>query len=233
MRLLLLASAALLLASCEDDDSGSTGWPPPRPPSSSHLTAGNWELGPPIRQQKGEPKTPSPASDGIFQFQWKPRLTSIHYVTYPHGSLTGATQIRMRYRIDAEEGAFLYGTRCPETTKSFVSIYFQRHGDTWFANDEYEAYRWWFRDQRGATTPGTHEIVAPLNGMWGAISGSISKPLPVGVDPGKRVYNPEGFREAVLEAQRVGFTFSNCDGLGHGAMSTGPVKFTLLEWEIK
>ena len=40
--------------------------------------------------------------------------------------------------------------------------------------------------------------------------------------------NPNEFAAAKASADRVGFTFGNCQGYGHGARATAPVKFVVL-----
>jgi hypothetical protein len=206
-----LLGLALLLSAC-GDDGGSNG-PSPRPQVGTV-----WQIGPVIERRNysvGLPASvtvPPPLSFGISPTQQP------HYVTYRHGSLRGATAIRMRYRVEAEPGVIIHGAGCAVTSQSRVTLYFQRSGDSWTS----DGWRWWATpvSQRLAG-PGEYEITARLDGRWTSVDKMASDTA------------PEAFVAAVQDADRVGFTFANCEGYGHGAAATGQAAFTVTEFTVQ
>ncbi len=184
-----------------------------------------WEIGPitPTRNYSvNMPLTPSPHPDGwSFDFPQPDKAAGhVHYVTFKHGPLTGKSRIVMRYRIEADPGVQLYPTNYPGWP-SILTLYFQRRGDDWTAKGKFEAYRWWatFRVQM-PITPGTHELSVGLDENWTAVQNSSA------------VNNPKGFRDAIRDAERVGFTFGGGDGYGHGVFATGRARFVLTSFEV-
>jgi hypothetical protein len=170
-----------------------------------------WEIGPVINGRNYSLGLPN-ETDGTFPIS---PTAQPHYVTKPSGPLTGKTAIRLRYRV--EGNATIHGAGCGALSPSKVTIYFQREGDNWAK----EGYRWWatFASQR-LTAAGEYEITAPLSGRWTGIESANAyddKPL---------------FDKALEETARVGFTFANCTGYGHGAQATGPMRFTIVRFEV-
>jgi hypothetical protein len=45
--------------------------------------------------------------------------------------------------------------------------------------------------------------------------------------------HPDWFEAAKADIGRVGFTFGNCTGAGHGAWATSPVRFTVLSYTVE
>lgn len=141
-----------------------------------------------------------------------------HYVTFHHGSLSGNREIRMRFRIDGPPGAIVYGAKCPVGSPSAVTLYFQRRGDDWSSDGE----RWWatFASVPIKGPMGETEIDAPLNAKWTSVNIMTADT------------SPAEFAAAKAEADRVGFTFANCEGYGHGARATAPVRFVVTAFEV-
>ena len=184
-----------------------------------------WQIGPitPTRNYSvNMPLTPSPHPDGwSFDFpQPNKEAGHVHYLTFVHGPLNGKSQIVLRYRIEADPGVEIYPTNYPNWP-SILTIYFQRKGDNWSGKGEYETYRWWstFRDH-SPLKPGTYELSVGLDENWTAVQTSSA------------TNNPKAFREAIRNAERVGFTFGGGDGWGHGVYATGPARFVLTAFEI-
>ena len=44
--------------------------------------------------------------------------------------------------------------------------------------------------------------------------------------------NPTFFREALAQTERIGIAFGGSSGRAHGVYSSGPARFTLLEFQI-
>ena len=184
-----------------------------------------WEIGPVIGARNysvGMPLTPSAHPDGwYFDFPQPDKAAGhVHYVTFRHGPLTGKSRIVLRYRIEAEPGVQIYPTNYPGWLSSLV-LYFQRRGDDWTGSGKFETYRWWstFRAHM-PLTPGEHELSVGLDENWTAVRTSSAQS------------NPKAFRDAIRDADRVGFTFGGGDGWGHGVYATGPARFVLTAFEI-
>lgn len=182
------------------------------PPASA------WEIGPVIHDRNYSPglSRPSPLEDG-WGFAISP-WAEPHYVTFRHGSLRGKTQIRMRFRVEGPEGAMIHGAKCPTGSPSAVTLYFQREGDDWAT----DGGRWWatFASVPLAGSTGEIEIVAPLDANWTSVSTMTA------------ANDPDAFAAARLDAGRVGFTFANCEGVGHGARASVPVRFVVTRFQI-
>lgn len=185
---------------------------------ASQMNAHAWEIGPVINGRNH--------SQGLFrpsQFErgWGfiigPR-SEPHYVTFRHGSLRGKTQIRMRFRVEGPNGAIIHGAKCPTGSPSAVTLFFQREGDNWRA----DGARWWatFAKVSLRGPMAETEIVAPLNAGWTSV-------LKMNAEN-----NPNEFAAAKANADRVGFTFANCEGFGHGARATMPVKFVVTSFQV-
>ncbi len=204
----LIPLLLLALAGCDDSNSA---------PSRDAPSAPSWQIGPTIKgvnYSKGCPPS--------FAQSFTIGLCEPHYVTRSTGSLEGKARIVLRFRIEAAQGVVIHGAKCPTTSKSGVTVYLQRKGDDWAADKA--DYRWWHKPSRiAALKPGEYEIIAPLNpgANWSAALGA------------KSAEKPEAFQAALRNAGQVGFTFSNCEGLGHGAAATGNVTFTVLDWGVE
>lgn len=163
----------------------------------------------------GMPAHPTATPDGCaFDF---PQQGHVNYVTRA-GNLRGKSRIVLHYRID---GDGLRPKCCPDLP-SALTLYFQRRGDDWSGNGQYETYRWWATfSTHTPITPGEHELIAPLDANWTAVSTSSA------------TSNPQAFQEAKDNADTVGFTFGGGDGYGHGVYATGPARFTILDYRVE
>ena len=185
----------------------------------AQTSAGPWEIGPIIRQHNysfGLPRIPDNQAP-TWSFAISPTAEP-HYVTFSHGSLTGKTQIKMRFRVDGPPGAVVHGAKCPSGSPSAVTLYFQREGDDWAT----DGGRWWatFASVALQGPMAEVEIAAPLDANWTSVLEMTAK------------HNPNEFAGAKANADRVGFTFGNCEGFGHGARATMPVKFVVSSFEV-
>ena len=193
--------------------------------SADPMVASAWQIGPitPTRNYSvNMPLTPAPHPDGwSFDFPQPDKAAGhVHYLTFVHGPLTGKSRIVLRYRIEAEPGIQIFPTNYPDWP-SILTMYFQRKGDDWSGRGKYETYRWWatFRTHM-PLTPGNHELSVGLDENWTAVQISSA------------ASNPKAFRDAIRNAERVGFTFGGGDGFGHGVYATGPARFVVTGFEV-
>lgn len=186
--------------------------------------AGAWTIGPIVRgrnHSRGMPLRPTLGPRGGFQIDLPRAPGSVHYVTFPHGSLAGKRRIVMRYRIVAAPGVRIEPRTAPGAP-SMITLYFQQAGDNWTARGPFETYRWYATfATRSPITPGEHVMVAPLNANWTAVQTSSART------------NPAGFREAIVNADQVGFVLGGGDGFGHGVFATGPARLIVTDFRVE
>jgi len=192
--------------------------------AANHVDAAAWTIGPVIRGRNysvGMPLHPSPHPRGGFHIDVPRAPGSVHYVTFPHGSLAGKSRIVMRYRVEADPGVRIAPPSDPQGA-GMITLYFQRGGDNWSGRRRFEAYRWYatFATQT-PIRPGTHVMVAPLDGNWTAVETSSART------------NPGGFREALEAADQVGFVLGGGDGYGHGVFATGRARIIVTEFRVE
>lgn len=183
-----------------------------------------WTIGPIIRGRnysEGAPLHPMPRRGGGWQIDLPQRPSGVHYVTFPHGSLAGKSRIVMRYRVEAALGVRIVPATAPQSP-SILTLYFQRGGDNWSGRGRFETYRWYATfASHSPIRPGTHQIVAPLNGAWTAVQVSSARTAPT------------AFGAALAEADEVGFVLGGGDGFGHGAFATGPARLIVTEFRVE
>lgn len=180
-----------------------------------------WQIGPIIRGKNysvGISGTLRPGPQGPwFAFPEQGR-GHIHYVTLPTGSIEGARQITVRYRIDAAPGTRFIAQEYGHAGN--FGLAFQRMGDNWSAKGRFDTYRW-YSPSILPLTPGTHTFTARLDDpRW----------ISVGYNPASA--NPQAFAAAMAQAESVSMTFGAEGGRGHGVYSTAPARFTLLDFRI-
>ena len=189
----------------------------------SYDEAADWTIGPVIRGRNyshGMPLHPAPAARGGFQIDLPQAPASVHYVTIPTGSLAGKRRIVLRYRIEAAPGARIVPRNYPQWTAK-ITPYFQRRGDNWSGRGRFETYRWYATFASRPLTPGTHEIVAPLNANWSAVETSTART------------GAAAFRAALEEAGEIGFVLGGGDGYGHGVFATGRARLIVTEFRVE
>jgi len=186
-----------------------------------------WEFGPVIGDRNysvNMPLTPSAHPSGGWYFDIPyPNAAAghVHYLTFKHGSLSGKSHIVLRYRLEMADGVQLVPTKEQPGVPSILTMYFQRQGDDWSGRGRYEAYRWWATfNSVLPIRAGEHELVIPLDGNWTAVQVSSA------------TTNPQGFRGAIRDTERVGFTFGGGSGYGHGVYATGPARFVVTHFEV-
>jgi hypothetical protein len=192
------------------------------------MVASSWEIGPIIQGQNYSVKMPLrptaiPGGGWYFDIPSPSAAAGhVHYVTFNHGSLTGKTRIVLRYRLEMAEGVQIVPAKeQPGTFPSILTLYFQRRNDNWSGTGTFEAYRWWATSASVMPlTAGEHEISVPLDAGWTAVGSSSAST------------NPKGFRDAVRDAERVGFTFGGGDGYGHGVYATGRARFVVTSFQV-
>ena len=200
--------------------------PAPEPVRAATARAAEWEIGPIVRGRSlspGMPATPR-IEDGRAVFDIPsptPRAGHVHYVTRTTGPLTGARRIVLRYRIEGVPGVRILSQEDPGL-QGELTLYFQRRGDNWTARGRYGTYRWY---APAATmmplTPGTHEVVVPLDAEWKSVHSAT------------RSAAPEAFADALANAGRVGFVLGSSGGRGHGVFATAPARFTILDFRVE
>ena len=189
--------------------------------------AANWEIGPDVRginYSVGMPLKPTPSGKRgwSFAFPYPSRDAGhVHAITYNSGPLINASRIVMRYRIDAPRGTRFEPQESPGQLGT-VSLYFQRRGDNWSAKRKYDFYRWYAPEHSvRKVSPGEFEIVVSLSDPnWASVMG---KPA---------ADNAMYFREALAQTSQIGIAFGGPSGRAHGVYSTGPARFTLLQFRI-
>lgn len=221
-RFLSIIFLTILLAPTADAFQGKKG-AASSPPDL--MVASNWEIGPVINGRNysvNMPLNPSPHPEGwYFDFPYPDKAAGhVHYVTFRHGSLSGKSRIIIRYRIEAEPGVVFHPTNYPGMP-TILSLHFQRAGDDWSGRGRYETYRWWstFR-VHSPLTPGEHELSVGLDENWTAVQTSSAATA------------PKAFRDAVRNADRVGFTLGGGDGYGHGVYASGPARFVVTSFQV-
>jgi hypothetical protein len=188
-----------------------------------HMNPQAWVIGPIINGRNyssGMPLHPSPGPGQAWHFELPPAPGSVHQVTFRHGSLAGKRRIVIRYRIEAAPGVRIEPRTAPGGA-ALITPYFQRSGDNWSARGRYEAYRWYATFATQKISAGEYEIVAPLNGNWTAVLQSSART------------NPEGFADALANADHVGFVLGGGDGYAKGVYATGPARLVLIDFRVE
>lgn len=214
-RLCLVAALLFLSACAEPAEASSDAFA--RDPNA-------WTIGPIIRGRNyspGAPLHPLPRRGGGWYIDLPRHPGSVHYVTFPHGSLAGKTRIVMRYRVETAPGVRIEASTAPGTP-GMITLYFQRAGDNWSGRRRFEAYRWYatFATQ-SPIVAGDHVMVAPLSGNWTAVETSSVRT------------NPAGFRDAIANADQVGFVLGGGDGYGHGVYATGRARLIVTDFRVE
>jgi hypothetical protein len=186
--------------------------------------ASTWTVGPIVHGRnasRGVALHPSPGPGRGWHIDLPTAPGSVHYVTFRHGSLAGKSRIVMRYRIEAAPGVRILPRTAP-SMPSVITLYFQRGGDNRSGRGPYEAFRWYatFASQ-SPITPGEHVMVAPLTGNWTAVGRSTART------------NPYAFRDALANADQVGFVLGGGDGYGHGVFATGPARLVVTSFRVE
>jgi hypothetical protein len=212
------AAASVALTGCNKPAGAERG------NAAHHLEPGKWTIGPIIRGKNyspGMPLHPGEAAGGGLQIELPRAPASVHYVTFPHGSLEGKRRIVMRYRIEADPGVRIVPTTVPSST-AIITLYFQRDGDNWTGRGAFETYRWYATFvSHWRLSPGEYAMEAPLGGAWTAVQTSSAATA------------PRGFRDALANADQVGFVLGGGDGYGHGVHIEGPGRARLIVTEFR
>lgn len=194
--------------------------------ASADQRGADWQIGPTINGKNFSVGMPSRLYDSqegaSFDFPF-PRESAghVHYVTTETGPLDRARSVTLRYRIDAAPGTRFIARERTDRPAT-LSLYFQRRGDNWSAQRQYETFRWYVAaDHMIPLTPGVHEVTVDLIDDWKAVSNSTA------------TSNPRAFREALANASRIGFVLGSAGGRGHGVYSTAPARFTVLDFEVR
>lgn len=204
-----------LLAACGDVAPASAAVP---------ASASAWTIGPIVRGRnysQGVPLHPTPRRGGGWHIDLPRAPGSVHYVTFRHGPLLGKSRIVLRYRVEADPGVRLLAASDGKSG-SMITLYFQRAGDNWSGRGRFETYRWYatFATQ-APIQPGSHVMVAPLDGRWTAVETSSS------------LTNPAAFRAALAGADQVGFVLGGGDGYGHGIFATGRARLIVTDFRVE
>ncbi|MFN3387839.1 MAG: hypothetical protein ACK40O_02840 [Allosphingosinicella sp.] len=218
-QLRLSAAAALALLF-----SAACGQPAEAKRDGAQLDADAWVIGPIIKGRnysRAMPLHPTPRPDGGWHIDLPRAPGSVHYVTFPHGSLAGKSRIVMRYRIEMAPGVRIEARTAPGTP-GMITPYFQRAGDNWSGRGRFETYRWYatFATQ-SPLERGEHVIVAPLGGRWTAVETSTAS------------NSPAAFRAALAGADQVGFVLGGGDGYGHGVYATGKARLIVTQFRVE
>lgn len=192
--------------------------------SAAPPPASAWTIGPITTRgnsSRGMPLHPASGPGAAWHLDLPGPGGSVNYVTFRHGSLAGKSRIVMRYRVEAAPGVRILPRTAP-ALPSIITLYFQRRGDNWTGRGPFEAFRWYatFASQ-SPISPGIHQIVAPLSGNWTAVARSSAQT------------NPVAFRQALADADQVGFVLGGGDGYGHGVFATGPARLVVTDFRVE
>lgn len=188
------------------------------PPASS------WEIGPNIRGKNysvGMPSQPEVLRGGGVSFEFPRANGEVDALTAAVGSLSGVTEITLRYRIDAARGTRFVSAETPDQTAT-VSFYFQRSGDNWSARGRYASYRWYVPVHAVVPlAPGERTVTVRLDEPWTNVNGVANS------------QDRRGFENALESAARLGISFGTASARSHGVYATGPARFTVLSVEMR
>jgi len=193
--------------------------------SAAVPSASAWTIGPITPRHgnysRGVPLHPTAGPGRSWHIDLPGPGGSVHYVTFRHGSLAGARRIVMRYRVEATPGARIV-PRTDPNAPSVITLYFQRRGDNWTGKGPFEAFRWYatFASQT-PISPGDHVMIAPLSANWTAVETSSART------------NPLAFRDAVANADQVGFVLGGGTGYGHGVFATGRARIIVTDFRVE
>jgi hypothetical protein len=220
----IAAATAFMLLAAACGDASEANAAQGADPRADPRQAASWTIGPIINGRNysvNMPLHPTPRRGGGWEIDLPRNPGSVHYVAFPHGSLAGKSRIRMRYRIEADPGVRILPSTDPNLP-SILTLYFQRAGDNWRARGRYETYRWYATfASHSPLAPGTREIVAPLDGGWTAVGTSTARSA------------PGAFRDALAEADQVGFVMGGGDGYGHGVFATGRARLIVTYFAVE
>jgi hypothetical protein len=181
-----------------------------------------WKIGPHVRGRNysvGMPAHPSTTPRGGITLEF-PQRGEIDALTTSVRPLARARQITFRYRIDAPAGARLVSAETPDRPAT-VSLYFQRRGDNWSGRGRFASYRWYSPAKAVIPlTPGERTVTVRLDETWTNVNGI----------PNSR--DPKGYASALENTGQIGIAFGTSAARSHGVYSTGPARFTLLEFSI-
>lgn len=198
------------------------------PATANNADVSGWEIGPDVRGRNysvGMPLQPTPAGRSGWSFEFPyphAGIGHVHAVTYRPGPLINASKIVMRYSIDSAARTRFAPQETPEQPAT-VSLYFQRQGDNWSAKRKFEFYRWYAPDQ---------SVKQLLRGEF-EVTVSLSDPNWISVLGKPVAANPEAFEAALAQTDSIGIAFGSAGARAHGVYSTGPARFTLLEFSIR
>jgi hypothetical protein len=184
------------------------------------MIAESWEIGPVINGKNyslNMPLRPTQDRDSSWYLEFGPE-SGPHYVTFQHGSLVGKSVIRARFKIEGSPATRIWGKACPDQPSS-LTLFFMRTDPDWRG----DGGRWWatFATFRPLEVGTEFEVVAPLDANWTSV-------MTMTRETGQRE-----FEDAMANADRVGFTFGDCESFGHGARAVATVRFRVLEFRVE
>ncbi|MBZ6379725.1 hypothetical protein B5C34_15020 [Pacificimonas flava] len=187
----------------------------------------DWRIGPVVRGEnssRGMPLHPEAWKEGWrFTFPGPTREDGhVHYVTREAEPLNHARELVVRYRIHAAPGTRFAPQERPGKPAT-VSLYLQRSGDDWTAEGDYEFYRWF----------APAETVRQLEAGLFEVRVALDDPRWISVLGKPAEDHPDAFDSALREADRLGLLFGSAGARGHGVYTTGPARFTLLEFSVR
>jgi hypothetical protein len=186
-----------------------------------------WEIGPWVRGRNysvGMPNNPSQAPGGgvSFEFPLEGR-GQVDAMTTAIGPIAGASEITVRYRVEAERTTRFIAYETPGEAAT-VSVYFQRAGDNWSGKGRYESYRWYIPAHAvKILSPGEHTIRVRLDEVWTNVFSQ----------PNTNAEQRELYGAALGNTARIGIAFGSVSRRSHGVFATGPSRFTLLNVDVQ
>jgi hypothetical protein len=211
MKYILMIVAALALGGCDKTLKNPFSGKPTAPAA----TSGEWT----IAYSHGMPPQ-MVKKDGKYTFEF-PKNGSIHYVYTKSPSLSLGKEVILSFEIEGQ--GVLKPVGEGDEPPATISLYIQRKGD-----DVYKPGlgfgRWWSAAPI-TLTPGTtgYIWIARLDPQhWINIWGKNGKD------------HPAEFKDAIRNAEHIGFTFSGKVFRGHGLrLAEGNIRFILREFEVR
>lgn len=173
-----------------------------------------WLIGPKNKDghnySKGMPLYPALEPDGSCSLTLGPTAEP-HYVMLSV-RLAGMQAIRLQYWTQGDPDAVIYGAKevC-RNSPSAVTIHLTSD-PTNFTGETHRWWATWASQTLAAPFEGKREILVTKDGPWTSAFTAT------------KATHPRQFEAAWEAARQAGFTFANCEGYGHGARATKPVK---------
>lgn len=193
-----------------------------RKPKAAPNAVTAWQIGPIVNGENRSPKMPLHPTKHPEGWQLDfphPNKAAghVHYVTRKTGSILGMTRMVLRGRIEADPSVAFVPQEFLDR-EPLMALFIQRKGDKW--NKKTPFHRFW-SGERPVVRAGEIDFAYSFDERWGSVYGKSS------------LDHPREFRDALRNAERIGFTFGHFSGSGHGIFATGPAKLIVTHFGVE